>query len=96
MTMNVSDTSSTLTFSDPDELVEPNVWTSMLGLFCHTNIGIFVEALADEQVMGRIALSCHFAMDVLCDKSDTRCAQEQLQVAPLPSKWPYDWTPLLQ
>ena len=24
---------------------------------------------------GRIALSCHFAPDILCDKSEVRCAQ---------------------
>ena len=73
--MCVSDTSSTLTSSDPDELVEHNVWNPMLGLFCHADVGIFMEASADEKVLGRIALSCHSAVDILCDKSGTRCAQ---------------------
>ena len=75
MTMDVSDTSSTRTCSDPDELVDHNVWNPMLGLFCHAEIGTFMEALADDRVLGRIALSCHFALDMLCDKSETRCAQ---------------------
>ena len=56
--------------SDPDELVERNVWN----LFCHADIGTFIEALADEKDLGRVALSCHFALDILCDKSDTLCS----------------------
>ena len=31
-----------------------------------------MEALADEVVLAVIALSCHFALDILCDKSETR------------------------
>ena len=73
--MDVSDTSTTLTSSDPDELVEHNVWNPMLGLFCHADMGIFMEALADEKVLGRIALSRHFAQDIPCDTSENWCAQ---------------------
>ena len=43
VTMDVSDT-STLTFSDPDELVEHDVWNPMFGLYCHADVVIFMEA----------------------------------------------------
>ena len=37
----------------------------MLELLFHTHIGISMEALLCKNV--RIALSCHFALDVPCD-----------------------------
>ena len=40
----------------------------MLGLLWHAHVGVFMEALLDEVALGRIALSCHIALDVLCDK----------------------------
>ena len=76
LAMNDSDTSSTLTSSNPDEFVEHNIWNPILGLICHAHIGVSMEALFDEEDLGRIALSCNFALDVLCDnKSETQCAQ---------------------
>ena len=42
----------------------------MLGLFCHVQIGVFVEAYLDEVDMGRIALSFHL-LDLLCDKTSS-------------------------
>ena len=35
-----------------------------------------MEALVDDMVLAKVsmvALSCHFALDVLCDKKDPRC-----------------------
>ena len=61
--MDVSDTSSTLTSSDSVDYDEHNSWNPMLELLCHAHIGVFMEALFDEEEMGRIALSCHFALD---------------------------------
>ena len=58
--------------SDSDDPAEHNMWNPMLELFCHAEIGILMEALADEMVLAMIALSCHFALDILCDKSETR------------------------
>ena len=58
--------------SNPDELAEHNMWNPMLELFCHADIGKPMEELADDMGLARIALSCHFAMDILCDKRDTR------------------------
>ena len=58
---------STSDTSDPDELDEHNMWHPMLELFCHADIGKLVEALADDMVLGIVALTCHFALDILCD-----------------------------
>ena len=63
--MDVSDTSTTLTFSDPDEYDEHNIWNPMIVLLCHAHIGVFMEAPFDEEDLWRIALSCHFALDIM-------------------------------
>ena len=54
--------------SSSDELDEHNVWNPMLRLLYHAHDG--VQALLDEVDLGRIALSCHFALGVLCDKAE--------------------------
>ena len=60
---------------DSDEPADHNMWNPMLELFCHAEIGILMGALADEMVLAMIALTCHFALDILCDKSETQeCA----------------------
>ena len=66
--MDVSGTSSTLTSSDPDENDGHNIRNPMLELLCHTHSGLLMEALFDEEDLGRIALSFHFALDIFCDK----------------------------
>ena len=68
LAMDVSDTSSTLTSLDPEEYDEHNIWNPMLELLCHAYVGVFIEALSDEEDLVRNALSCHFALDILCDK----------------------------
>ena len=74
--MDGSDTSSTFTCSslctswDPDENDHHNMWNPMLGLFCHVQVGVLVESYFDV-VLERIALSCHFAPDLPCEKSRT-------------------------
>ena len=66
--MDGSDTSSTSAGSflctswDPDEYDHHNMWNPMLKLFCHVQVGVFMESYSDEIVLGRIALSCHFAL----------------------------------
>ena len=32
-------------------------------------------AYLDDVVLGRIALSCHFALDLLCDTADSHCTE---------------------
>ena len=41
-------------------------WTFL----CHVQVGVFLESYFDEVVLGRIALSCHFALDILCDEEE--------------------------
>ena len=52
----------------PDQFDEHNIWNPMLGPLCHAHIGVFMEALSDEEDFWRTALSCHLALDTLCDK----------------------------
>ena len=37
----------------------------------HVQIGGICELFVDEIDQARIALSCHFALDILCDKAGT-------------------------
>ena len=62
--MDVSDTSSTLTSSDSDG------YDPVLELACHAHVGVFMEALLDQEDTVRLALSCHFAPDIPCDKDE--------------------------
>ena len=65
--MDVSDTSSALTSLDPDEFDKHNIRNLMLEPLRHLHTGVFTEALLDEEGSGRIALSYHLALDILCD-----------------------------
>ena len=69
--MDGYDTSSTLSSSESNEYHEHNMWNPILELLCHAHIGVCMEAYLDEVDMGRIALSCHFTLDVLCDKTSS-------------------------
>ena len=53
--------------------------------FCREHVGTFMEAYFDEVDLGRIALSCHFALDVLCDKAEVQCPEARSISALLPS-----------
>ena len=66
--MDVSDTSSTHSSSESNEYHEHNIWNPMLELLFRTHLGISMEAQFCEEDMERIALSCYFALDVLCDQ----------------------------
>ena len=52
--------SSLLTSPNPNEYDEHNIWNPTLGIFCHVQVGVFMEAYVDEVDLGRNALSCHF------------------------------------
>ena len=43
----------------------------VLDLLFHVQIGGIFELLVEEIDLARIALSCHFALDLLCDKAET-------------------------
>ena len=77
LTVEAPDTSSTstcsslLTSPNPDEHDEHNMWNLSLGLFCcREQVGAFMESYFHEVVLGRIALSCHFALDLPSDKAE--------------------------
>ena len=66
-----SATSSTFSSEESFEYHEHNIWNPMLAFLCHFEIGVRLEALLDEIDMGRIALACHFSMDLLCYKTSS-------------------------
>ena len=41
-----------------------------LGFCCHHRNGYNMEGILTEEELGRVALSCRFALDLLCDKSE--------------------------
>ena len=73
---NISDevgsaTSSTFSSEESFEYHEHDVWNSMLDALCHFEVGVVLGALLDEVAMRRIALTCHFSLDQLCDKTSS-------------------------
>ena len=55
-------------FPVPDESFTHNMWNPMMELLFHEQIGGAFEPFVDEIDLDKIALSCHFALDVLCYK----------------------------
>ena len=50
-------------------LVEHNIWNPVMELLFHVQIGGIFEIFVEEIDLARIELSCHFALDLLCDHS---------------------------
>ena len=71
-----SDTSSIFTSSDSVDFNEHTICNPVLELPLHVQVGAFMEAYFDESDLVKIALSCHFALDVLCDKAEVHCSDE--------------------
>ena len=63
-----SPTSCVSTASSSDESFAHDMWKPMMELLFHAQIGGIFEMFVDEIESSRFALSCHFALDVLCDK----------------------------
>ena len=62
--------SSASTAPSLDDDFEHNIWNPLLNLlFLEQVSGIFVSFIAEID-LAKIALSCHFALDVLCYKED--------------------------
>ena len=49
---------------------EHNVWNPFFGFCCHRRIGCYMDGILAEGGLGRVALSCRFALHFLCDKSE--------------------------
>ena len=68
---SASTSSSLSTSSSCYDENEHNMWNPLLEVFCHVQVGLRMETQADDVATARVALSCHFALDSLCDKSDS-------------------------
>ena len=64
----VSPTWSVTTASSFGEYVAHNMWNSLLELLFLGQISGAFESLVVETDLAKIALLCHFALDVLCFK----------------------------
>ena len=71
--MERSDTSfvSAATASDSVDFDAHNMWNPLLEIPFHVQIGGIFEIFVEEIDLVRIALSCQFALDLLCDKAGT-------------------------
>ena len=69
--MERSDASSVSAASDSVDFVAHNIWNPMMELLFHVQIGGIFEIFVEEIDLARVALSCHFALDLLCDKAGT-------------------------
>ena len=70
-TSSASTSSSVSTSSSCYDENEHNMWNPLLKVFCHVQVGLRMETPVDEVSTARVALSCHFALDSSCDKSDS-------------------------
>ena len=68
--MDGSDASSVFTSSGSVDFREHNVWTPMLELLFNVQVGGSIEVFFEEIDLARLTLSCHFALDLPCDKAD--------------------------
>ena len=65
----VSSNSCASTASSSDGIFARNIWNPITELLFHVQIGGIFVLFVDEIDLARIALSCHFALDLLCDKT---------------------------
>ena len=63
-----SPTSCVSTTSSSVESFAHNLWNPLLELLFHAQIGGIFEPFVDEIDLAKLALSCHFALDLLCYK----------------------------
>ena len=63
-----STTSCVSTTSSSDESFAHNMCNPLLELFFHEQSSGAFEPFVDESDLAKIALSCHFALDLLCFK----------------------------
>ena len=63
-----STTSSVSTAWSSGESFAHNMWNPLLELLFHGQISSVLLLFVDEIDLAKIALSCHFALDVLCHK----------------------------
>ena len=62
--------SSLLTSQNSDEHSDHNMWNPVLGLFYHKMIGVCMKMTIDEVTAERIAVSCHFSLDLAANQDN--------------------------
>ena len=62
--------SSASTVPSLDDYFEPNMWNPLLDLLFLEQVSGIFESFVVEIDLAKIALSCHFALDLLCYKED--------------------------
>ena len=62
--------SSASTVPSLDDYFDHNMWNPLLDLFFLEQVSGIFESLVVEIDLVKIALSCHFALDLLCYKED--------------------------
>ena len=60
--------SSVSTVPSFDDVFSHNMWNPLLELLFHEQVSCVFEPFVDESDLAKIALSCHFALDLLCYK----------------------------
>ena len=63
------------TASSSDDIFALSMWNPIVELLFHFQIGGIFVLFMDKIDMARLALSCHFAVDVLCDASARAATQ---------------------
>ena len=59
--------------SSDDKEGEQNVLNLFLDIEVHSSLGKLVESLFEDEELARRALSCHLAMDLLCQEMQAAC-----------------------
>ena len=59
--------STRATWSSESDFEEHNVWNNVLGLCFQFQVGPLREDVLSMEDLGRLALSCRFALDISCD-----------------------------
>ena len=72
---STSTCSSLLTSPSSGDYDDHKMWNTILGLLCHVQAGVLMDSYLDEAVLGRMACSCHFALDPVFDKADFHRAE---------------------
>ena len=53
------------TSSSPDEVSECNMWNPLLSTVSHFVFGPTLEDLIQDEDLGKVAMTCHFALDLV-------------------------------
>ena len=52
--------------TETSEEQDHNMWNEGLNLITEQNTGPYIQSCLSDEELGRVAISCHFAVDCLC------------------------------